>query len=212
MSTQELPAGDWRKTVYGRSHISGVQNRKAPLLAERLRVQEAQGNRCLYCEIPIGATIWRRSRTVTLRVNWDHFVPYAYLARNPRNNWVLACHVCNAIKSCRMFDSVQAARAAILPVRIAKGYEDAKDVLMRLGITPQEDPWPEHIRLRGAHFYHLGRLLRAETYLTACGKEVSVEQMAEIQKHQTQCKACTLRRDSAAPLPRQPGAQVPGGA
>lgn len=197
MTIHELPENDWRRAVYGRSAIGGIGVRRAPRLADRIRVQEVQGNRCLYCEIPIGTTIWRRSQSVTLRTNWDHFVPYSYLVRNPGANWVLACHVCNGIKSCRMFDSVQAARDTILPIREAKGYEDPKAVLLRLGLelTPDDDPWPEKIRIKGAPHYHAARLIRAGLYLTACGIEVEAERSAEIQRHQGQCRKCSLHRD-----------------
>lgn len=195
MSATELPENDWRRSVYGRSQISGIGVRKAPRLSERLRVQEVQGNRCLYCELPIGTSIWRRSQTVILRTNWDHFVPYSYLARNPDNNWVLACHVCNGVKTARMFDTVQAARQAILPVREAKGYEDPKAVLMRLGLTADEDPWPDKIRPKHGAYYHAARAIRAGVYGTACGIEIAATQAAPLYRRTVQCRRCTLQRD-----------------
>lgn len=209
MSNRDLPESDWRRTVYGRSTISGISVRRAPRVAERAHILETQGNRCLYCELPIGTTIWRKAQTVTLRTNWDHFVPYAYLARNPHTNWVLACHVCNGIKSCRMFDSVQAARAVILPTREAKGYEDPKTVLLRLGLTPEEDPWPEKFRPKGSAYYHAARLITPGLYLTACSLELDAATGREIQSHQIQCSKCTVRRDvpvvppSIIPAPRE---------
>lgn len=195
VTNRELPENDWRRTVYGRSVISGTSTRKAPRLADRIRVQQAQGNRCLYCELPIATQIWRRSGTVILRTNWDHFVPYSYLARNPGMNWVLACHVCNGIKSCRMFDSIQAARAAILPVREAKGYEDPKDVLLRFGLAPAENPWPDRVRIKGGARYHVARLITAEVYLTACGIELPVADSRDIARHQGMRRPCAMRRD-----------------
>lgn len=195
MTTEELPANDWRRAVYGRSTISGIQRRKKPQTADQQRAREIQGNRCLYCDIPIGTVIWRRSQAVTLRTNWDHFVPYAYLARNPGANWVLACHVCNAIKSCRMFETVHAARAVILPIRITKGYEEPKEVLLRIGLTFEEEPWPERVRAKRSASYHAARLIRQGLYLTACGLEIPTDQTSEIHIHQRQCAKCTVRRD-----------------
>lgn len=121
-STHNLPPGDWRLAVYGGTRIVGTARRNSPRLADRQRILADQDDICLYCQIPIGAVVIRKGRDVVLRRNWDHFVPYAYVARNPGANWVLACHICNTIKGPRMFDTVQQARDVILPRREAKGY------------------------------------------------------------------------------------------
>lgn len=195
VSKHDLPPGDWRLRVYGRGPSSGVSTRQYPRVAERRRAVELQDNRCLYCEIPIGTAIWRRSQTVILRTNWDHFIPYAYLARNPSSNWVLACHVCNLIKSCRMFDTVQAAREAILPARAGKGYEDPRQVLLRVGLTPEENPWPENVRAKNNAMFHLAREIREGHYLTACGLEIAREDTRPIASHQRRCTSCLKKRD-----------------
>lgn len=137
MTATELPAGDWRRVVYGSSQIGGTGVRRQPRRVERERIIAQQGYVCLYCEIPISTKIWRGSRDVILCAAWDHFIPYAYSQRNPSQNWVLACHVCNGIKTARMFADVEAARRAILPERIAKGYESPEEVLHRLGLQRQ---------------------------------------------------------------------------
>lgn len=195
MPARELPPGDWRLRVYGRAPANGVTTRERPRVAERNRAIERQNNRCLYCEIPIGTPIWRRSKTVILRLNWDHFVPYAYLARSPRDNWVMACHVCNGLKSCRMFDTVQAAREAILPERIARGYEAPQEVLLRLGLAATENPWPVDIRPVSHALYHSARLVREDAYLTACGLEVARDAVRPIASHQRRCTRCIQLRD-----------------
>jgi hypothetical protein len=195
VTNQDLPAGDWRLSVYGRGPSNGASTRSYPRLTERKRAIERQDNRCLYCEIPIGTAIWRRSQTVILRTNWDHFIPYAYLARNPSTNWVLACHVCNRIKSCRMFDSVQAAREAILPNRTSKGYEEAREVLLRIGLTPGDNPWPDNVRVKNNAMFHLAREIRDGHYTTACGIEIAREDTRPIASHQRRCTRCLLKRD-----------------
>lgn len=139
MTTNELPAGDWRLAVYGRSQISGIGIRRQPRAGDRERIIAQQGYVCLYCEIPISTKIWRKTREVMLLANWDHFIPYAYSQRNPSSNWVLACHVCNGIKTARMFADVESARRAILPERIAKGYESPDDVFHRLGLEREQN-------------------------------------------------------------------------
>jgi hypothetical protein len=121
-SAHDLPPGDWRLAVYGGTRIIGTDRRKQPSTADRQRILAAQGDICLYCQLPIGTIVTRNGRDVVLRRNWDHFVPYAYSARNPGTNWVLSCHVCNGIKSCRMFTTVKDAQDMILPIRKAKGY------------------------------------------------------------------------------------------
>lgn len=143
MTANELPADDWRRDVYGQSQITGQTTRRKPRAGDKARVTTAQRARCLYCDLPIGCKILRGSQKVQLRTNWDHFVPYAYLARNPDANWVLACNVCNSIKSGLYFETLQSARDAILPKRLAKGYEDPRRTLMRLSIPASSDmTWP----------------------------------------------------------------------
>lgn len=139
MTAKELPVGDWRRAVYGRSQIGGIGIRRRPRAVDRERIIAQQGYVCLYCEIPISTKIWRKTREVILCAAWDHFIPYAYSQQNPGHNWILACHVCNGIKTARMFNDVESARRAILPGRIAKGYECPDDVFHRLGLARDQD-------------------------------------------------------------------------
>lgn len=195
MTAKHLPAGDWRLTVYGGTRISGQDRRKKPRVVDRARTLEIQGNKCLYCEIPIGTKVWRGAREIHLRANWDHFVPYSYLAANPAANWVLACHVCNGIKVARMFDTVQAAREVILPRRLAKGYEAPEDVLFRLG-HPETggDVWPEELRHRSGSFVHYARELRTGIHLTACGREFESTELRHPQMTNRHCPTCMKRK------------------
>lgn len=162
MSTTELPPNKrWRIAVYGGHRIDGNGSRKRPRETDKRRISELQSGRCLYCDLPIGAEIIRwsdpghkRNGLVVLRPQWDHFVPYSYSLRNPSANWVLACHVCNGIKTARMFDSVEKARELILPERIRKGYEPPETVIHRLRRDGQGDlddglrrPTPEQLQV-----------------------------------------------------------------
>lgn len=147
MSTTDLPPGkEWRRQVYGTVRISGSGSRTKPRQTDRQRVYRMQQGRCLYCDLPIGTEIHRqlssgnrRNGVVKLIPHWDHFVPYSYLARNPSANWILACHVCNGIKTAKMFDSVEQAREFILPERRRKGYEEPDAVIHRLRMQHLED-------------------------------------------------------------------------
>lgn len=138
-----LPVGDWRLAVYGARSSQGAY-RKRPRQIDQQQIVAIQGNECLYCGIPIGTRIWRKVRarrsnqglTVVLQRQWDHFVPYAFLEQNPSANWVLACHICNRIKSARMFNTIAEARGVILPERESRGYEPVREVLARIALDP----------------------------------------------------------------------------
>lgn len=73
-----------------------------------------QDDRCLYCGLKFGDLVIRKGNDwVWLGVTWDHFVPFAYSNRNPDDNWVAACQLCNGYKGSQMFDDLPAVRAYI---------------------------------------------------------------------------------------------------
>jgi hypothetical protein len=49
-------------------------------------------------------------------------VPYAYSQDNGTPNFVAACHVCNGLKSAKMFRTIDEARGYLASKRAAKGY------------------------------------------------------------------------------------------
>ena len=98
------------------------RNRKPPGKRVRDRILERQDNRCLYCQMPFGSEVIRKYSYVYLRLQWDHFVPHAYLGRRAEDNWAAACHVCNGIKASRVFESLDEARRFIVNRAIEKGY------------------------------------------------------------------------------------------
>lgn len=125
---QREPEPDPEPTTYAHA-VTGSGQRKRPSAKIRQAALKRQRNRCLYCGHKFGTVVQRtrrgrgRNRTATLRINWDHFVPYAYGLTNGAHNWVAACHVCNNIKSCRMFDTVREAQAFVRARWAEKGYE-----------------------------------------------------------------------------------------
>jgi hypothetical protein len=99
--------------------------RSRPNVATQRQILAKQNDRCMYCDLPFGTEILRqgrRGRLVTLRINWDHFVPYSWCATNPNDNWVAACHVCNGLKGPRRFETVGEARRYITNKALDKGY------------------------------------------------------------------------------------------
>jgi hypothetical protein len=97
-------------------------------------------NRCAYCRLPFGLFVWRRGvgstkasstgirqyssnfGAIALRLEWDHFIPFAYSASNRSDWFVPACHLCNGIKNARIFRTLEGAREVIEPAWVKK-YE-----------------------------------------------------------------------------------------
>jgi 5-methylcytosine-specific restriction endonuclease McrA len=111
-------------SIYGRP-LGGGSKRRRPSNSVADEILESQRGCCMYCGIAIGARVYRWSAIVVLRLNWDHFVPHSFLAANPTSNWVAACHVCNDIKSSKIFDTVTAARRFVRNRRAELGYSRA---------------------------------------------------------------------------------------
>jgi len=96
--------------------------RQQPDLHDRQRVLIEQRGLCLYCCQPLDGAVFRGGRVIWLELQWDHMIPYAYLDRNPADNWAASCQVCNAIKSDLHFSSIHEARDHILERREQLGY------------------------------------------------------------------------------------------
>jgi len=119
------PVQAWRIKIAGNRGGATQHGRRSPKVATRREILAKQNNRCLYCDLPFGTEILRtgrKGRLVTLRLNWDHFIPYAYCLNNPHDNWVAACHVCNGIKGPRIFDTIADARRYIQNKALENGY------------------------------------------------------------------------------------------
>lgn len=100
--------------------------RSTPPVALQVDVLLAQDNRCLYCGNVFGDFVRVPGRgLVILGLEWDHFIPYAYLVRNPDWNWVASCTLCNRLKSAAIFASVSDARAHVIRAWLRKGYRPA---------------------------------------------------------------------------------------
>lgn len=98
--------------------------RKTPSRVEGENIIKVQGNRCLYCGLKFGTLMYRKktNKIFVLRLNWDHLVPYAY-SRDNKANFVAACHVCNNIKSNKVFNTVEDVFHYVRYHRKKKGYQ-----------------------------------------------------------------------------------------
>ncbi len=102
--------------------------RKGPGRNAAKKILEEQDGRCLYCERRIGSYMIRHHKMIRLRLNWDHMVPYVYSLDSRPKNFAAACHVCNGIKSDKMFASVEEVKVYVQEKIKAKGYEDLSEV------------------------------------------------------------------------------------
>ena len=96
--------------------------RNRPSLARQREILEAQGNRCLYCENEFGTLVAVRGVMRRLGVAWDHLVPFSYSANNRDENFAAACGLCNGVKSNRVFETIEDARAFVKREWFRKEY------------------------------------------------------------------------------------------
>ena len=94
--------------------LGAMLPRKPPPTDLQVALLMEQDNRCLYCGLEFGTSVWVKARETTLEVNWDHMIPYAYVGTNPPDNWAAACQLCNGYKSDLIFASLDDIRAYIL--------------------------------------------------------------------------------------------------
>lgn len=99
--------------------------RKGPPRKEKLKILEEQDGKCAYCDRRLGSYVRREGKLIRLVTNWDHFLPYSMTANNYGHNFVAACHICNGIKSSKVFQTLEEAREHVVSVAWAKGISDA---------------------------------------------------------------------------------------
>lgn len=97
--------------------------RKLPPKADRDAILEQQDNRCFYCGVRFGGFRTRHGRLITIKLAWDHQLPYSLTYNNQASNFVAACSVCNGIKSDKVFQEVSEAQIYIADTRRRKGYD-----------------------------------------------------------------------------------------
>jgi 5-methylcytosine-specific restriction endonuclease McrA len=117
----DIPVSDQPKKFH--RETEAPQHRKTPPKAAKNRILEEQEDRCFYCGVWLESTRFRNGKPFTIKVNWDHQLPYAFSQNNATSNFVAACHVCNGIKSDRLFKTVEEAQLYLAQKRQQKGYD-----------------------------------------------------------------------------------------
>ncbi len=86
--------------------------RNTPTQYEKKDILESQEGRCFYCDLEFGSVVWdnRKKKARTLKINWDHFTPFAYGFNNKATNFVASCDICNKLKSAKVFNTIEEAR------------------------------------------------------------------------------------------------------
>lgn len=100
-----------------------MSQRIKPRFSIQAKILNAQNYRCAYCTHPFGSVVLHKGRRIVTVLEWDHFVPYSYIQRNPDDNWLAACRVCNRLKSTDLFQSREEAAYSIMCRWEEKKYE-----------------------------------------------------------------------------------------
>jgi 5-methylcytosine-specific restriction endonuclease McrA len=87
---------------------SNIRSKPSKHRQEALLIE--QENRCIYCGRLFGSNYERNGKLRMLKINWDHFVPFAYVTSNPAENFLAACHLCNGLKGSKMFKTFKETR------------------------------------------------------------------------------------------------------
>jgi hypothetical protein len=81
-----------------------VSTKRGKISAKLKReIKANQDNCCYWCGRMFGTLYEKNNKINTLKIHYDHKVPFAYLQSNPDFNWVGACNICNTWKSSKIF-------------------------------------------------------------------------------------------------------------
>lgn len=103
-----------------------VGKRPAPVSKNLLAKRVAEQNgRCKYCDRRFGGYVLVEGRLEALEAQADHFRPVADRRNDNPNNIVAACHVCNRLKSSRLFSSVAEVQEVLQAAWQERGWKTA---------------------------------------------------------------------------------------
>lgn len=81
-----------------------------------------QGYKCFYCGRSFGTYILKKGIPLRLLIHCDHQIPFSYLQDNNPLNFILACQICNSLKSDLYFESMDEAKNYLNNRWNQKGY------------------------------------------------------------------------------------------
>ena len=102
--------------------IEPVEKRKRISNTLKNQILGEQKFCCLYCEKPFGSYVKKQGKTIKLKINFDHIIPFAFSHNNFKYNFIAACQICNYIKSDLYFSTLEEAKIYILTKQKNKGY------------------------------------------------------------------------------------------
>lgn len=114
-------------SFYNSKRMSGTSyERKRPSVKRIKKLIIIQQNKCLYCDIPFGTHYKHpvKNKFMITTVCCDHYIPFCYAQDNHDENFVLACGVCNGIKSGKIFKNLEDAQHYVRDRRKKKGYTE----------------------------------------------------------------------------------------
>ena len=116
------------KRVVNMTNVRAIRNQ--PSAKRKRELLKIQNNKCFYCSLAFGDVVWHsvRKKSIILRINWEHLIPFSYGYDNSNENFVASCHICNGIKSNKMFKSIKEARDYVAQRREKKGIKTIKEV------------------------------------------------------------------------------------
>lgn len=101
------------------------KKRRTPRKLFKDQLLQSQNYRCFYCDKTFATAVYRKGKTVILKVQWEHLEPFSFSQNNEDENFVAACQICNGIKSDLNFQTIEEAKIYVQIKRESKGYVDA---------------------------------------------------------------------------------------
>ena len=106
---------------YKREAEATGRRRKPPMVEQKAALTD-QDYRCFYCDRKFGSVVWIGGKRKTLKIEFDHMVPFSFIKNNSPQNFVVSCQICNGFKNDKCFQTPEEARIFILNRWEQKGY------------------------------------------------------------------------------------------
>jgi len=93
-----IKRNEWDRLVY--EAITKRYNCPAHI---RRELKSKQNGKCYWCNRPLGTLYEKDGKIKTLKIHYDHKVPFYFIRSNPDRNWCIACNICNLFKRNRLY-------------------------------------------------------------------------------------------------------------